>query len=339
MKSKLIFQKATISGWCPHEYLEEVSMAQLSVGVAIITHNSRHHLRRCIEPLTKSTLQPRILVVNSSSRDGTIKEAERLGAATLVIPRQAFNHGATRELARNTLHTDIVVMMTPDAYPRDPQLLEILIQPLLENKAALAYARQIPHVGADLFASFPRHFNYPEDSHIRCLSDLPQLGVYAYFCSNSCSAYRNDVLDEVGGFPTVLLGEDTVIAAKFLRKGYRIAYVAEAVVHHSHRYSLLQEFRRHFDIGYSREQQSQHLSFGVNDSSRGRQYLKRFLPEVARRHPHKLPYALLHLMAKWTGYQVGRRCVNGPTFLSRALSSQEFYWVSDHYPNRGNKRR
>lgn len=303
-----------------------------SVGVAIITHNARHHLARCITPLQVSALHPRILVVNSSSKDGTVEEAHRLGAETLVIPRRSFNHGATRELARHTLGTEFVVMMTPDAYPKDVLLLERLLQPLIEGKASLAYARQIPHHNSDLFESFPRDFNYPSESHIRGAEAISHMGVYAYFCSNSCSAYRNKALCEVGGFPTVLLGEDAIVASKLLQLGHKIAYVADAVVHHSHRYGLKQEFRRHFDIGYARKQHAHHLSQAGKDSARGREYMKKFLPHVARRNPLLLPYAVLHLLAKWSGYQIGRAAVNAPHFVARALSSQDFYWESDHIP-------
>ena len=37
--------------------------------------------------MLSSPLHPRVLVVNSSSNDGTVEEAEKLGAEVLVIPR------------------------------------------------------------------------------------------------------------------------------------------------------------------------------------------------------------------------------------------------------------
>ncbi|HEY4831864.1 MAG TPA: glycosyltransferase family 2 protein, partial [Waddliaceae bacterium] len=61
--------------------------------MAIITHNAKHHLPCCLPPLLQSSLKPRVLVVNSSSNDGTVEQAQSLGAETLVIPRADFNHG------------------------------------------------------------------------------------------------------------------------------------------------------------------------------------------------------------------------------------------------------
>lgn len=301
----------------------------MSIGVAIITHNAKRHLRHCIPPLLESSLQPKILVVNSSSNDGTVEEAQQLGVETLVIPRHCFNHGHTREMARQWLKTDIVVMMTPDAYPTSRHILELLVRPLLEGHASIAYARQIPHVKANIFEAFAREFNYPSTSHIRSIADLSHWGVYTFFCSNSCCAYRTTALDEIGGFPPVLLGEDTVVAAKLLRLNHKIAYVAEAVVRHSHQYSLLDEFRRHFDTGYARKQRGHDLDFGVKDSVRGLQYARKLLTQIRKQSPFHLPYACLHLFAKWAGYQLGRASLKAPTCITRQFSSQDFYWNSD----------
>ena len=260
-----------------------------------------------------------------------MEEAQQLGVETLVIPRRCFNHGLTREMARQRLKTDIIVMMTPDAYPTSPNMLECLVKPILQGNASIAYARQVPHTRADAFEAFAREFNYPPTSHIRSLDDLSHWGVYTFFCSNSCCAYRNTALDEIGGFPAVLLGEDAMVAAQLLRNHHKIAYVAEAVVHHSHRYSLLEEFRRHYDTGYARKQHDRDLNFGVKDSARGLQYAKKLLTHIRQKHPAHLPYAFLHLLAKWTGYQLGRASLKAPTFITKQLSSQDFYWDSDHF--------
>lgn len=259
-----------------------------SIGVAIITHNSKRHLLRCLTPLLQSPLTPRILVVNSSSTDGTVEMAKQLGTDVLVIPRREFNHGATRELARRHLQTDIVGMMTPDAYFIDELAFGKLINPIINHQAAAAYARQIPHEGADFFEAFPRDFNYPPQSHIRSIQDVAQYGVYTFFCSNSCAAYSSKALDDIGGFSSVLLGEDTVAVAKLLRKGYRIAYAAEALVKHSHRYSLLEEFRRSFDTGLARKEYADLLHSSKGDTHRGFDYLQAMFQRLSKKLPSKL---------------------------------------------------
>lgn len=298
-----------------------------TIGVAVITHASKYHLPRCLPVFLNSPLKPRVLVVNSSSHDGTVEIAKALGAETLVIPRSKFNHGATRELARKHLQTDIVVMITPDAYAAHTDLLEVLTKPLIEQQAAVAYARQIPHEGADFFESFPREFNYPPKSHFRSLLDSDNHGVYTFFCSNSCAAYLNSALDEIGGFEPVLLGEDTVAVARLLHRGHKIAYVANAVVHHSHRYSLLQEFQRSFDTGLARKQYRHLIAAGGKDSKRGKAYALELGKRLWRENRSLLPYAFLQTTVKWLGYQCGKLSFKAPKWVKKSLSSQDFYWA------------
>lgn len=297
-----------------------------TVGVVFITHTAKHHLPHCLPPLLNSSLKPRVLVVNSSSKDGTVELAQLLGAETLVIPRSEFNHGATRELARKHLKTDIVVMMTPDAYAIDSSMLEMLIQPIVNDKAAVTYARQIPHVGANFFEAFARDFNYPKISHIRSIQDAQNYGAYTFFCSNACAAYSNTALDAIGGFEHVLLGEDTVAVAKLLHNGQRVAYVAEAVVKHSHRYGLLQEFKRNFDTGLARKSFELLIRVGGSDMSRGKKYVLEMSKYLARSQPALLPYAFLQSLAKCSGYKIGRASNNAPLWFKKVCSSQDFYW-------------
>lgn len=297
-----------------------------SVGIAVLTYNSRHHLEKCLFPLVNSPLKPRIVVVDSSSHDGTVELAEQFGVETLTIPKSMFNHGLTRELARKTLNTDIIVMVTPDAYAKN-NALEVLLDPLFKNEASLAYARQIPHAGAKIWEAFPRYFNYPAESNVRSIKDVDKYGVYTFFFSDSFGAYKNLALEEIGGFERVLTGEDTVACAKLLLKGHKVAYVADAEVYHSHDYSLIQEFRRHFDTGFARKTYGDLFAFGGKDSKRGKEYVKALFAHLFKKNPFLIPYACFQVFSKWLGYQLGRKMVKAPVFLKKFLSSQDAFWI------------
>lgn len=309
--------------------------ADMSIGVVLLTYNARKHLPFCLPPLLNSPLAPRVLVVDSSSNDGTIEEAARMGAETLVIPRDEFNHGATREMGRKYLGTEIVVMMTQDAYPLDENMLEKLIEPVVKTRAAVSYARQIPHDGASVWESFPRSFNYPEKSQLRGIEDVDKYGIYTIFCSDSCAAYKNSVLDAIGGFGPTLSLEDTFAVAKILKNGYKIAYVAEAVVKHSHSYTLLQEFRHYFDVGYARRQNQELISSFGGAEGRGKEFFLALLMKLYRDRPSLIPYAFVSTFVKWLGYRVGLVSLNAPLFLKKAFSGQDYYWTSKFYLKRG----
>lgn len=299
-----------------------------NIGIAVFTLNAEKHLRNCLTPFINSPLKPKILVVDSDSTDNTQQIALNLGVGLKVIKRAEFNHGLTREMARKHLNTDIVVMLTPDAYAVNEEVLEKVIEPIVQGRAVLSYARQIPHDKATFLESFPRYFNYPEESQLRSLKDLPKLGVEAFFCSDSCCAYLNQALDSIGGFREVLLGEDTFAASDLLRKGYQIAYTAEAIVKHSHNYTLKQEFQRYFDIGLVRTQFSELLKCPQTDRDRGKKFVKFFIASILKKAPHLLPYAILQIFSKWLGYFLGKNCLHAPNPLKKLFSSQKFYWDS-----------
>jgi rhamnosyltransferase len=297
-----------------------------SIGIVIPTFQAAKHLPYCLPPLLHSSLKPRILIIDSSSTDNTVAIARSMGAETLIIPQREFNHGATREKGRQYLQTSIVVMLTQDAYAASTHMLEHLVKPLLEYRASIAYARQLPHQGASFFAAFARYFNYPPFSHIRSLRDIHIYGVYTFFCSNSCAAYLNSALDEIGGFPSILFGEDSIVVAKLLHRQHCIAYVAEAEVYHSHDYTLKQEFCRHFDIGLARHAYQDLLAIGGSDSQRGKAYAQALLKGLWQTSPLQIPYAILHILAKWSGYHLGQASIRASPRWKKFFSSQKSYW-------------
>ncbi|WP_159333845.1 glycosyltransferase family 2 protein, partial [Klebsiella pneumoniae] len=103
---------------------------------------------------------------------------------------------------------------------------------------------------ANPLAQHARAFNYPDKGYIASKSSIPKMGLKTAFMSNSFSAYRLSVFKKIGGFPSnTILCEDMFYTAKAILAGYKVAYVPEAKVHHSHNYSPSEEFKRYFDIG------------------------------------------------------------------------------------------
>jgi rhamnosyltransferase len=222
-------------------------------------------------------------------------------------------------------------MLTQDAHPGDDRALGRLVEPVLAGEAAVSYGRQVPRPGAGPFEGFLRSFNYPPESNIRGLEDAPRYGAGLFFCSNAFAAWSQAALDEVGGFRPTLSHEDAIAAALLLKAKYRIAYVADAVVEHSHPYSLLSDFRRYFDAGYTRTEYAEELSFAGPHRSLGARYARALLVEIIRTRPWLLPYAGAHIAAKGLGYLVGARAVSGPKWIARSLSGQHSYWSSPQY--------
>lgn len=297
----------------------------MDVGVVVLTYESSAYLSSCLEALLASREPLQILVVDSSSKDGSFELAGKYPVLRRQIAKSTFNHGATREWARSLLATSIVCMITPDATVADKDAIGKLVAPIKEKRASLTYGKQLPKEGAGVFASFLRLFNYPETTHFRSMKDVSTYGSYLPFCSNSFAAYSQEALDLVGGFRSCLLGEDTLAAASLLQKGHVIGYIAEAKVFHSHSFSLWQEFCRHFDIGVMKREHEELFSLFGRDEKRGREYVWALFRHLVR-SPQKIPYGCLHVLAKWFGYRLG--CNSGifPRGWLKRLSCCPSYW-------------
>lgn len=305
-------------------------VATMTVGVAIPVLNGARELARLLPVLAAEPGIDALHIVDSSSDEDIAGVVRTCPAARLlVIPRREFNHGATRERARRELGTDIVVLLTQDVIP-EPGFLAPLVEPIRTGQAAVSYARQLPHTGADFFEAFPREFNYPAESNLRGIEDTAKHGVYTFFCSDSCAAYDNAALDGIGGFQSILTNEDYFAVARLLQGGKRISYTAESRVQHSHRYTLGEEFRRYFDTGYVRAENPWVNQLAGHAEGRGAAFAREMLGRLLRSAPWWLPYAVLQTAVKWAGFRAGywagaRKLA--PSWCRR-FSSQRYYWAS-----------
>lgn len=303
----------------------------MKVALIIPARNAGAHLDRLLPALTAQTLQPdTVLVVDSSSTDDTVSRFRQFGARVEVIAAQQFNHGGTRRWASEQVDADALILLTQDAIPATPQTFANLIQELEEDpRIGLAYGRQLPHPGAGILEAQSRHFNYSPQSRSKSLADAEELGIKTCFSSDSFSVYRRSALQAVGGFPEDVIGsEDAHVAARMLLNGYLVRYAASACVQHSHSYSLMQEFRRYFDIGvfYGREPWIRE-AFGTAGGE-GKRYVQaelRALRDAGQLQ--RVPEVLLRSALKLLGYRLGHAEQHLPTPLKRRLSMFSNYWT------------
>ena len=99
------------------------------------------------------------------------------------ISKREFNHGRTRRDGVLRSEAEIFVMMTDDAVPKNEELIEKLINPIISGKAAVSYARQVAKKNSNEIEKFTRNFNYPRKSKLKSSLDLKELGIKTYFCS------------------------------------------------------------------------------------------------------------------------------------------------------------
>lgn len=237
-------------------------MASL-ISVIIPTLNAGNGIAHLLEALySQSRVPDEVIVVDSSSDDDTAQRVREFPQVILMtVKRKDFNHGGTRDMAFRRAKGDLVLFLTQDAMPAGVNYISDIIAPFNDPAIGMASGRQLPKADARPAERLIRAFNYPAVSFTRSKADLSRLGIKTYFASDVCSAYRASAYLAVGGFESpVETNEDMFIAAKMVQSGYKIAYVAEAAVFHSHNFSLKQQYKRNFLIGKAMEEHKALLS-------------------------------------------------------------------------------
>ena len=298
--------------------------------LCIPTYNAGNLWNKWIKAYeSQSVTADQVIVIDSSSSDDTVKLAKDAMFSVFSIPQSEFNHGGTRNQAVRFAEgfADVVVFMTQDAILASPDSLANLLAPFVDPEVAAVCGRQLPHHEATLLAAHARYFNYPPESSLRTLADIPALGIKTAFMSNSFAAYRLSVFEELGGFPdNTILAEDMYLTAKMILSGYKVAYCAEATVFHSHNYTLKQEFQRYFDTGvFQQEQKWIQQKFG-KAASEGKKFVLSELKFLSIRSPLSIPKAILSTFSKWLGFKLGYYYYRLPYKWCKAFSMHKGYW-------------
>lgn len=308
----------------------------MNVDIIIPVYKPDQSFFQLIEKLETQTVPVRrIIIMNTEEKYfeqliyGTKFLERHRRVVVSHLSKKEFDHGRTRAGGVARSDAEVFVMMTQDAIPADDTLIEALTAALGEDVAA-AYARQLPAPDAGAVETYMRGYNYPEVSRVKSLEDLSVLGIKTYFCSNVCCAYRREIYEELGGFiKHAIFNEDMLYAAKAIQAGYKIAYVAQARVIHSHNYTCGQYFHRNFDLGVS---QADHPEVFQDIPSEGEGMRSvRGAAACLRRQKliRKIPGLFLQSACKYMGYWLGKRYQKLPRGLVLRCTANREYWAQE----------
>lgn len=224
----------------------------MEYSIIIPTCNGEKSIAALLDAIHGQTVQPaKILVVDSASEDQTAAVSRAHGAEVLVIAREEFDHGGTRDLAFRMTDTPYVIFMTQDALPMTQDAMERILAHFAKRpNLAIIGGRQVAYPQASPQEALVRAYNYPEQSRHWDQSQCKALGVRAYLISDVFAAYRRDAYLAVGGFDYPLMtNEDMLITQKLLSAGYEAGYAGDAWVYHSHDFTWKQQYRRNYIVG------------------------------------------------------------------------------------------
>jgi rhamnosyltransferase len=205
--------------------------------IVIRAYNEEKHLPRLLEAISEQTLKDvEVILVDSGSTDSSTDIARQHGARVLHIAREEFTFGRSLNIGVGAARGEFVVLASAHIVPMESDWLDRLLEPFEDTKVALTYGKQ--RGDAESKFSEDQHFRrwYPDTSNFE---QKPP------FSNNANAALRREMWEQQP-FDEVLTGlEDLAWASWTVKQGYKVAYVAEAGVHHLHAESARQIVNRH----------------------------------------------------------------------------------------------
>ena len=212
------------------------------VSILIRSHNDATFIGDTLRAVSvqKCAVPFEVVACDDGSSDGTPGVIASFPSVR-VLPRPdgAYLPGRRLNYMVRESRGDIVVFNNADAVPKSENWLAALISPLLEGRADAVYGNQLPRTDAAYLV---------RKDNLRAFGDGKVAAKWRFFFSlATAAAWREDLIkhpfDE-----RIPFSEDVEWAH---RRPLRIVYAPEAVVEHSHNYTLGGLKRRFYGEGYA----------------------------------------------------------------------------------------
>lgn len=270
-----------------------------------------YNAEKFIDKLHISFFKQKLVKINeikyilTESKDNTEKYLKEKGIKYEKISKKDFSHSLVREQAAMSSTADILVFVTQDIVIEDDKWLYNLTKDIVANKCEASFSRQISKYNN--LEKYTREKNYPEKSYTVSKEDLKTMGLRTFFFSDASSAIRTDIFKKLNGYDNknLPISEDMYIAYKIIMNDYKIKYVADSVVYHSHNFKLRELYDRYKLTGKFFKQNSYLDNYGTNKSGGGLALyiLKRAIQEKNLKVLVRFPF---DMGARFIGMKVGK---------------------------------
>jgi rhamnosyltransferase len=181
-----------------------------------------------------------LMVFDNSSSDGTVSELLKYDCVITNVPEGQYVPGRVLNQAMSAATGEFVVFLNSDCIPQHDDWLERLLEGFDSTNVAAVFGRQIPHPDCHIL-----HAKDTEDTY----GDGHRQAAFRHCFSMAASAIRRSVWEGMAFNEKLQYSEDIDWTWRARQENYSIRYVAEAVVMHSHNYTLEQSYRRHYGEG------------------------------------------------------------------------------------------
>lgn len=299
-----------------------------TISLVLPTRNNENDLPPLLDMFFSQDVDGELEAIILDSSDDKTPEIARdyskeYNIKIVRVEPEDYNYGGTRNLGASMSKGEYLLFASTDIEVRDKKWLSKFLKNFKDPLVAGVYGRQMPKKNTTPMEEFFIRYTYPKMRRVYSIHD----GLDDFFFSNTNTLLRRDVWEKIH-LPEMLKSEDQEWAKRAVLAGYKIVYDPDAVVCHSHHYSLKQVFREYFDSGatlpyvYSNKKIPQE-SFITKGLRYECEEIKYFLENG---YIHWIPYTMLYDFMKFLGYFAGTKYKYMPLWMKKVLSKKKNHW-------------
>jgi glycosyltransferase involved in cell wall biosynthesis len=218
-----------------------------SVSIVIPTFNGAPRIGDCLAALVQQTQDrnAEIIVVNDGSTDNTVDAVRQYSAVRLITqtnagPAAARNRGALE--ARGT-----IILFTDDDCVPTPDWLDAMLEPFRDAEVvgAKGVYRTYQKSLVARFVQIEYEDRYRRMADVDCID----------FIDTYSAAFRRDRFLEMAGYDTsfpMACAEDVELSYRMSARGWKMKFVPEAIVHHTHPDTFLRYLKKKYKFAFWR---------------------------------------------------------------------------------------
>ncbi|MEM5766183.1 MAG: glycosyltransferase family 2 protein [Candidatus Aenigmatarchaeota archaeon] len=199
-----------------------------SITFLIPVHNGEKNIGKCLKSILRLNYPKdklKIIVIDDGSTDKTAKIVNKFKQVKLIRQKKSGKAAALNNGLRH-VKTKLVACMDDDSFPKKDFLLKMIGH--MENSGVASVTPAIKVFKPKTLMQKIQWVEYLWSIFLRKLFNFFDC---QYVTPGPGSIYKTSVLKKIGGFDENNLAEDTEIALRLVKKGYRIENSVDAYVY------------------------------------------------------------------------------------------------------------
>jgi rhamnosyltransferase len=208
--------------------------------VIMRSNNDMPIIAETLDLLFQQKMDFSLIVFDNASTDGTIEEVRKYTDRIVQIPAGQYIPGKVLNQGMRQAESEFVVFLNSDCPPQHGDWLERLLAGFDSDDVAAVFGQQMPRLDCKLL--------YIKDTEAT-FGDGRNQKYWRHCFSMASSAIRKSLWDKMPFDKALQFSEDIDWTWRARQKGYLICYIPDAIVMHSHNYTLTQLYKRQYGEG------------------------------------------------------------------------------------------